>query len=394
MFGLLKHRPHEPGQRADFRKSYCGTCKAIGKIYGHKERLLLNYDVVFLSELLAALSNNHDDFAAISVGRCFSLPAHLSQVPDFLTYTASVNMLLAGIKVKDNIEDSGYKAFAWQALAWLQEARFAKSRRLLDQFGLGIEYVEEIVSEQLRRERARLHFADVASACRYYAEMTGLLTGEIFRQSAATAGRPESASLLYEVGKAYGEIVYLADAVKDYEKDYKVGAFNPLLTVSDKPAAVLLQQSAEVVHQQIAANLLIIRNQLFQLPIAEEKKQLFAARMETAVNGVFQPSGSCATARSCRVPRITLSEKYRMIYKRAKLALTPANPQTLKLAGAALLASLFALFMLVLPLRVDASTPAPPPGGFWEECANECCSDCCDSCCQSCCDSICEEICN
>ena len=38
------------------RMHYCGVCKAMGNSYGHKSRLLLNYDSVFLSELLRFLS--------------------------------------------------------------------------------------------------------------------------------------------------------------------------------------------------------------------------------------------------------------------------------------------------------------------------------------------------
>ena len=65
MFGLLQNRKLTAEETSEFRLNYCGTCKTIGKLYGHKERILLNFDVVFLSELLAAVNNHKEDFKYI-----------------------------------------------------------------------------------------------------------------------------------------------------------------------------------------------------------------------------------------------------------------------------------------------------------------------------------------
>lgn len=381
MFGLLKQRPSQADHRSDFRKSYCGTCKAIGKIYGQKERLILNYDVVFLSELLAELSSYSNNFAGISVGRCFSLPKLQNQIPDFLAYSASVNILLANIKVHDNMDDDGFMAFAWRAVAWLQKKQFAKARRLLAGSGLKMTYVDMLVKEQFRREHEQLYLTDISGACSHYSEMTGLLTGEIFRQAAHAVSRPELAEQLYQIGKAYGEIVYLVDAMMDYEKDMKRGTFNLLHAYATSNEASLSPHVEGVVNTLVSANEIIIRKQLFGLPIAVQKKHLFAARLEKAIQAAVFKSHSCNALPACHPNRISISEKFWLLYNRTKMAFAPTSRNAFRFAGASFAAGFIALMLLAWPLRVDASLPAsPPPSDCGQEIGDCCCQCCCDSC--------------
>jgi hypothetical protein len=390
MFGLLKQRPQSREHRADFRKSYCGTCKAIGSIYGHKERLLLKYDVVFLSELLAELSGKSEDFAHISVNRCLSLPRQLEHIPPFLAYTASVNIMLAGIEVQDNIEDSGLKKYGWRALAWLQQGKFTKARYHLDKCGLRMQTVDSIVLEHVLRERTRNPFTSVAERCAYYSEMTGKFTGEIFRQAAYTVRKPEAAQALCQIGKAYGEMVYWVDALQDYEKNLKQGSFNLLLLGEGKPSTNLRPEVAQVVHEHIAANMLVAKVQILQLPIAHVKGLLFAQRLEMSMHAALGLQGSCHSNASCRAPQISLQEKFWWIYQRARQAFAPEKSNRFRLAGEVLAAGFIALFLVALPLRIDASAPAPAePSQCWQDCCDSCCQSCCDSCCDAVCDSIC-----
>jgi hypothetical protein len=84
MFGLIKHHQLDRQHYDHFKKNYCGTCKTIGKLYGQKERLLLNNDIVFLSELLAELNNDPTELNHITINSCFTLPKHADQIPAFL----------------------------------------------------------------------------------------------------------------------------------------------------------------------------------------------------------------------------------------------------------------------------------------------------------------------
>ncbi|HSK12104.1 MAG TPA: DUF5685 family protein [Phnomibacter sp.] len=387
MFGLLKHRPPQPELRADHRKNYCGTCKAIGKMYGHKQRLLLNHDVVFLSELLAGLADGRQDMDAISVYRCFSLPKHVDQLPPYITYTASINMLLASIKIYDNINDSGRMAFFWRSMAFFQKKQFAKARLHLEGSGLSMDIVDAHVAEQAKRERSRKYFSGVEASCEYYAEMTGSLSGEIFKSGAITAGRPTSAEDMFMVGKAYGELVYLADALTDRQMDRERGAFNPLFTVTIDP----MPDATEVVYELIAIRLLTIKKHLYKLPIADAKKRSFFERLDRSIHSAIFKIPACAPAASCQKQGLSIYQQYHLARARALRALAPANPKRLKLAGATFAASILAFVILAFPFRLfaNASTPAPP-----SDCWQECIDDTIQNCCECICDSICDSICN
>lgn len=75
MFGILKQNKLTEIEYNNFRLNYCGTCKSIAKMYGHKERLFLNFDVVFLSELLSALDNGNNKFSHIKPNSCLTIPS-------------------------------------------------------------------------------------------------------------------------------------------------------------------------------------------------------------------------------------------------------------------------------------------------------------------------------
>ncbi len=78
MFGLMRAKTCKmTTEQKHFRRlHYCGTCKTLGSLYGQKTRILLNYDTVFLSEILSALSGEKiETWAnAFQSYNCLSLP--------------------------------------------------------------------------------------------------------------------------------------------------------------------------------------------------------------------------------------------------------------------------------------------------------------------------------
>jgi Family of unknown function (DUF5685) len=112
MYGLMRARhcalSIEQSERHRFH--YCGTCKTIGRLYGHRARLLLNHDAVFLAELLSFLSvepspRNADK--AFHSYNCLSLPKSYDKIPLALQWAAAANLMLARFKVADRIKDNG-----------------------------------------------------------------------------------------------------------------------------------------------------------------------------------------------------------------------------------------------------------------------------------------------
>src|SRR5690606_2137269 len=148
MFGLLKSRnrngtpPDIAEEQKRFRLNYCGTCKTIAKEYGQKERLFLNFDVVFLSALLDSIIDEATSFEYIKPAACFSLPQTTDQIPYFLKYTAAVNTLLAYYKIQDNIIDSQTRLNFWKLLKYAENASFRKANQFLLEAGLSIQLIE------------------------------------------------------------------------------------------------------------------------------------------------------------------------------------------------------------------------------------------------------------
>ena len=77
MFGLMKNTGClQPGQPDWYRLHYCGTCKSLGRLYGQRSRLFLNYDIVFLSEILTLLQESETEKwdKSLYSKNCFDLP--------------------------------------------------------------------------------------------------------------------------------------------------------------------------------------------------------------------------------------------------------------------------------------------------------------------------------
>jgi len=77
MFGLMKNTGCIQADQQDwYRMHYCGTCKSIGSLYGQRSRILLNFDCVFLAELLSVIQETDTKQwdPKLSARSCFSAP--------------------------------------------------------------------------------------------------------------------------------------------------------------------------------------------------------------------------------------------------------------------------------------------------------------------------------
>src|SRR5947209_12913246 len=116
MFGINKIHPSATIEdRENFQMHYCGTCKAIGRLYNLKSRIFTNYDTTYLGELLSGLKSENDWKKSISPFKCMSIPQR-QEIPDHLKYTANISVLLAYLKTEDNIKDSRFKLNVWRLM--------------------------------------------------------------------------------------------------------------------------------------------------------------------------------------------------------------------------------------------------------------------------------------
>ena len=355
MFGLLTHNHLSKPDYNDFKKNYCGNCQTIGKLYGQKERLLLNNDVVFLSELLACITNLETDFEHIHVNKCFRLPKDKANIPRFLQYSASVNVLLGYYKVIDNIEDSKYTLTIWNFLKRFQRKNFNKAKKLLTECGLRIHSIECFIYEQFRREATQPKFETVNEAFEFYSHQTGKITGEVFRKGATTINKPHLADILYSIGSVYGEIVYLIDAIKDYKKDKQNQSFN-LLQLYNETGSQLDPNLKEQAYDYIGSKLFHIQDSLWLLPIPAHKISQFNKRLEESINSEIGKQTSCNVKETTGKIR-SITDRYRYALNTSQLVSRKWKSQTNKSFYYSLLSVFVLLFFLVFPTIAEASQP-------------------------------------
>jgi len=267
MFGLMRacscNKSSE--ERELQRLHYCGTCKTIGRLYGQKSRLFLNYDAVFLGELLTLLQPRGPEFARAYLSRnCLALPRH-DEIPMALEYAAAANVVLARFKLLDHAADTGSKLVNLAARIYSEE--FSSASEALARRGFPFEELRTWMSLQFARER------EPKLSIERLAEPTAAATRLVFRHGAVTIGAPPgTAETMAGLGTTFGEIAYLVDAIEDQTKDAETGEFNALSATGMTAA-----QAGELVATKRDAFL----QHLNALPIDRKAKRDFAGRLES-----------------------------------------------------------------------------------------------------------------
>ncbi len=227
MFGLMRPSRCQrsvPESRYRRRLHYCGTCKAIGKLYGHRYRFLLNHDTVFLAEMLSVWTGEDATLrewdGALQSHNCLRTPEH---TPFCLEYAATATLLLGDFKLLDHAADSSSRFWRWLHRRCSPEFRDASER--LQRWGFPTAELRDILDSQQDRERRASRGEDApGDRMKFLAEPTARATALFLRHGARLAGREEEAAA--EMGSAFGTLVYVLDAMADYEKDVRDGSFN------------------------------------------------------------------------------------------------------------------------------------------------------------------------
>jgi hypothetical protein len=273
MFGLMRANKCGMSEEEKHlrRLNYCGTCKTIGSVYGQKSRLLLNNDAVFLAEILTALSdeNSSDWQKSYQSYNCLNLPK--DEMPIALQFAAAANIILTQIKIDDHIVDEGRRRYVFARKAFSNE--FLKAENLLKQWGFPLDRIKKILQTQPEREWKSASLEDVA-------EPTARTTAEFFAGGAELIGKGDLTNSLYEIGFAFGKLIYILDAFEDYEKDYRENQFNALrafFCLNESRMSVATKRKVAAALRETAGE--IIAN-IRELPIAENQKTLFSSRLE------------------------------------------------------------------------------------------------------------------
>ncbi|MCP4441972.1 MAG: hypothetical protein GY810_23940 [Aureispira sp.] len=282
MFGLMQPKGCCSQKKSTWyryhRMHYCGTCKAIGKNYSQKARLFLNYDTVFLSELLSQLNKEELEGwtpAYQAINKCFTMPQKVDQTPFSLEYAAAANTVLSALKVDDNIKDQ--KKWRWLLVNRLCKGSFQKAFDQFETWGVSKDLFLEPITTQYEREKGAIpSTSTLEEHLDHYANPTSELTALIF-ENGAKQTNPESAKVL---GYNFGKLMYILDAFEDLEEDIFTKQFNPLISWFNAEKT-LKDNDFDAVRTLLLAQQNKVIKQLEELPLTYQ--ELYAGRLQSNI---------------------------------------------------------------------------------------------------------------
>ncbi len=217
-----------------YKAMYCGLCKGIGKCCGNKGRLVLNYDLTFLSLFAHNLLN-----LDVKIEKQTCIIHHIRKrpvaVPDALTERiGALNVILAYYKLNDDVIDNK-KGYIKREFFKSSYKKAVKKEPKFD----------AIV--KARYNELRKYEKDNCDSIDMVADPFGLMMQDIMMELMGEGCTDNVKSIAYELGKW----IYLIDALDDFDKDKKKKNFNVFVNanpeIKDKQA-LLNQKGNDLVY--------------------------------------------------------------------------------------------------------------------------------------------------
>lgn len=225
MFGYIRlNKPESKLREYEYyRAIYCGLCRALGKCTGQCTRMMLSYDMTFMTAVRLTLEGIRP---TLEKGRCpvhpirrrlMAKPKKGSDEARVFSLCACATVLLSYHKIRDDMADErGGRRFCARILNWIV-------RPLRRRASKGYKPLENAIKEQLLA-LSQWEKEGGASMDRP-AEIFGELLASVL--SYGLEGTP--ARLARDIGFHIGKWVYLVDAIDDYCEDVGLGRYNPLI---------------------------------------------------------------------------------------------------------------------------------------------------------------------
>lgn len=205
-----------------YKATYCGLCAIIKKNVSFILPLTLSYDFVFLAMVRSALAKEK---CSITKGRCKYNPLKrcaYSVCEKETLYTAESALILTTLKLEDDIADKDSSFLKKIGVSIFHRYLSGKLKKLLKR---NSEYKGLVDSLRLKLKELRAlentNSTELDLACGIFGDIMAEITSFGFDNTTGTLAR--------EIGSSIGRYIYLADAVDDYKKDEKTGAYNPLI---------------------------------------------------------------------------------------------------------------------------------------------------------------------
>ncbi|MBQ7949131.1 MAG: hypothetical protein IJ284_05155 [Clostridia bacterium] len=233
-----------------YRAMYCGVCKGISEVCGQSARMGLSYDVTFLSVILHNLAGID---VKIEKSHCLThciRSRQMAEVDELTRQLGGLNTALVYYKYTDDIADGdrGRGKRLW----------FKKGfRRVKKKYPEIVRIVHDNMQTQEKTEKAKTDSVDRA------ADATANMLAEFSDYALGEKKTEFSHNLFYALGKW----IYLIDALDDYDKDKKKGAYNPFVLAygADSRRELLSGKFGEEVRYVFHAIFFDIRENLSRL---------------------------------------------------------------------------------------------------------------------------------
>jgi hypothetical protein len=230
-----------------YKAMYCGVCKGIAEVCGQSARIGLSYDVTFLSVILHNIAGQD---VTIEKQHCLThcIKARaMANVDEMTRQLAAFNTVLVYYKYTDDIID-GDRGRGKRL--WFKEG-FKRAKKQYPEIE---QIVKRNLADQEKAEKAKTDSVDRA------ADATANMLAEFSDYVLGEKKTPHTHNLFYTIGKW----IYLIDALDDYDKDKKKGAYNPFLLAykAGSRAALMSGKQAEEVKYVFHALFFDIRENL------------------------------------------------------------------------------------------------------------------------------------
>ena len=192
-----------------YKAIYCGLCKSIGKCCNNKARLVLNYDLAFLSLITHNLA---DKDVKVKKQHCIIHPITkrpIAEPTDLSLRIGALNVILAYYKLCDGVID-GDGGKLKKSLFHSSYKKAIKKEPKLD------EIVSKRFNELIAYEKSGGDGIDAS------ADPFGNMMRDIGKELLNDKAIDEVLDLFYALGKW----IYLIDALDDFDKDKSKKSFN------------------------------------------------------------------------------------------------------------------------------------------------------------------------
>ena len=197
----------------EYKRYYCGLCKALQKDYSRRSALFLSNDCVFIYILLSALAEDGPEYQK---NRCLlhgDRRAREVAIGGFSDYAAALSVMLAYWKADDDVRDTG--RFRSRVSRSMLKSAMKKAEKRYPEAAKAVSDMINCVSGLEAEKSSDMDAVSHAFACMF---------GKVLEYPGA-AGWED----LYDLGYNIGKYIYLIDAADDLEKDRESGDYNVLL---------------------------------------------------------------------------------------------------------------------------------------------------------------------